>query len=50
MRRALVGSVEAFAAAVGARCLWLETSNLDDPAIQFYRRLGFRWCGLDVSL
>src|SRR5690606_35862496 len=48
--RALVETVEAFAAAAGGRCLWLETSNLDYPAIRFYRRLGFRWCGLDTSL
>jgi ribosomal protein S18 acetylase RimI-like enzyme len=32
------------------RCLWVETQNVSYPAIQFYRRLGFRLCGLDVTL
>jgi len=32
------------------RCLWLETQNVNHPAIQFYRRLGFRLCGLDETL
>lgn len=48
--RALVKSAEEFAVASGARCLWLETQNINYPAIQFYRNLGFRWCGLDESL
>jgi ribosomal protein S18 acetylase RimI-like enzyme len=33
-----------------ARCLWLETQNINYPAIQFYRRLGFQLCGLDETL
>jgi ribosomal protein S18 acetylase RimI-like enzyme len=33
-----------------ARCLWLETQNLNYPAVRFYRRLGFRLCGLDETL
>ena len=32
------------------RCVWLETSNLAYPAIQFYRGVGFELCGLDASL
>jgi GNAT superfamily N-acetyltransferase len=48
--RALLGAVEAFAREAGARCLWLETQNLNWPAIQFYQRVGFRFCGLDDSL
>ncbi|HEV2377106.1 MAG TPA: GNAT family N-acetyltransferase [Streptosporangiaceae bacterium] len=32
------------------RCLWLETQNINYPAVQFYRRLGFRLCGLDETL
>lgn len=32
------------------RCLWLETQNINYPAIQFYRRMGFRLCGLDETL
>jgi ribosomal protein S18 acetylase RimI-like enzyme len=34
----------------GFRCLWLETQNVNYPAIQFYRRSGFRLCGLDETL
>jgi ribosomal protein S18 acetylase RimI-like enzyme len=33
-----------------ARCLWLETQNINYPAVGFYRRLGFRLCGLDETL
>jgi ribosomal protein S18 acetylase RimI-like enzyme len=33
-----------------ARCLWLETQNINYPAVQFYRRMGFRLCGLDETL
>lgn len=33
-----------------ARCVWLETQNVNFPAIQFYQRLGFQWCGLDMAL
>jgi ribosomal protein S18 acetylase RimI-like enzyme len=32
------------------RCLWLETQNFNYPAVQFYRRMGFRLCGLDETL
>jgi ribosomal protein S18 acetylase RimI-like enzyme len=35
---------------VSVRCLWLETQNINYPAIQFYRRLGFKLCGLDETL
>ena len=42
----------AIAAASGrdARCLWVETQAANYRAIQFYRRSGFSWCGLDTSL
>jgi ribosomal protein S18 acetylase RimI-like enzyme len=33
-----------------ARCVWLETQNVNYGAIQFYSRLGFVWCGLDLAL
>jgi ribosomal protein S18 acetylase RimI-like enzyme len=33
-----------------ARCLWLETQNVNYPAVQFYLRMGFRLCGLDETL
>jgi ribosomal protein S18 acetylase RimI-like enzyme len=48
--RALVEAVIAAAEDAGMRCVWLETSNLAYPAIQFYRRMGFELCGLDASL
>lgn len=48
--RALVDTVVAAAREAGARCVWLETSTVAYPAIQFYRRLGFELCGLDLSL
>lgn len=34
----------------GAPVAWLETSNLNHPGIQAYRRFGFDVCGLDTSL
>jgi len=34
----------------GARTAWLETSNLNVPAIRAYECLGFELCGLDTSL
>lgn len=48
--RALMESVFDYARRVGARCVWLETQNVNYPAIQFYRRQGFRLVGLDKSL
>lgn len=33
-----------------ARCLWLETQDVNYAAVQFYQRVGFQWCGLDLSL
>jgi ribosomal protein S18 acetylase RimI-like enzyme len=48
--RRLIEAVSAAGDAAGTRCIWLETSNLAYPAIQFYRRLGFVLCGLDTSL
>lgn len=34
----------------GARLAWLETTNLNYPGVQAYRRLGFELCGLDSTL
>lgn len=48
--RTLLQVVVTAAEAAGMRCVWLETSTVAYPAIQFYRRVGFVWCGLDVSL
>ena len=46
----LIDSVEGFARAAGARCLWLETQNVNFPAVSFYLHAGFTLCGLDASL
>jgi ribosomal protein S18 acetylase RimI-like enzyme len=48
--RALLRSAVTYARGVGARCVWLETQTVNYPAVQFYRHLGFRLCGLDESL
>jgi ribosomal protein S18 acetylase RimI-like enzyme len=47
---ALVEEVVARVRAAGARALWLETQNVNAPAIRFYRGRGFRLAGLDESL
>jgi ribosomal protein S18 acetylase RimI-like enzyme len=47
---AILEALDRRARTSGARCLWLETQNINDPAIQFYRRSGFRLCGLDDTL
>jgi ribosomal protein S18 acetylase RimI-like enzyme len=47
---ALVEALAERARRGGARCLWLETQNINYPAVQFYRRIGFRLCGLDDTL
>jgi ribosomal protein S18 acetylase RimI-like enzyme len=47
---ALLEALDRRARISGARCLWLETQNVNYPAIQFYRRSGFRLCGLDDTL
>ena len=48
--RALVNAMIERGRQLGARCLWLETQDVNHAAIGFYRRLGFVWCGLDLSL
>ncbi len=48
--RALMDAMVARAHALHARCLWLETQDVNYDAIQFYHRAGFHWCGLDRSL
>ena len=35
---------------VGASHLWLETSCVNTPAVEAYRRLGFELCGADAML
>jgi ribosomal protein S18 acetylase RimI-like enzyme len=46
----LIAASEAYARSTGSRCLWLETSNVNYPAIQFYQQVGFTLCGLDQTL
>jgi ribosomal protein S18 acetylase RimI-like enzyme len=46
----LLAAVDDFARSAQARCVWLETQNTNYPAIQFYRRAGFTFCGFDESL
>lgn len=47
---ALVETVIEDAHSARTRCVWLETTSLAYPAIQFYRHLGFELCGMDTSL
>lgn len=47
---ALIQSALAYARSAGAWCLWLETPNVNGPAVRFYRKCGFTLCGLDVDL
>jgi ribosomal protein S18 acetylase RimI-like enzyme len=54
-RRAGVGSALIAAAfrharQTPARCLWLETQDINGPAVSFYVRHGFTLCGFDDSL
>ncbi|SNT49873.1 Acetyltransferase (GNAT) family protein [Streptosporangium subroseum] len=44
MRRAC-----AYGRRLGARTAWLETSNVNVPAVRAYRRMGFVLCGLDTT-
>lgn len=46
----LIADLEAYARTAGMRCLWLETTSINVPAIRFYRNAGFRFCGLDQTL
>jgi len=46
----LLDSLDTFARDAGARCLWLETQNVNASAVRFYLGAGFALCGLDTSL
>lgn len=48
--RALIAAATAHAKIVSWRCLWLETQNVNYPAIQFYTSIGFEFCGFDKTL
>lgn len=48
--RALLASALDFARGARMRCLALETQTTNVPAIRFYRRAGFRFCGIHTAL
>lgn len=48
--RLLIDTIVARAREWHARCVWLETQDVNYDAIRFYKRVGFQWCGLDLSL
>lgn len=46
--RALLSAVEQHARSIGARQVWLETSNVNVPGVRAYERLGYALCGVDA--
>jgi GNAT superfamily N-acetyltransferase len=48
--RALLARVEDHGRALGAKRVWLETSNVNMPGIAAYERLGYALCGLDTTM
>lgn len=48
--RALMESAFEYGRSREAITAWLETSNLNAPAIAAYRRMGFELCGLDRTM
>jgi ribosomal protein S18 acetylase RimI-like enzyme len=48
--RALLARVEQHGRELGARRVWLETSNVNAPGIAAYTRLGYTLCGADTTL
>ena len=46
----ILRELHARANALHARCLWVETQNVNAPAIRFYESQGFVFSGLDTSL
>jgi ribosomal protein S18 acetylase RimI-like enzyme len=47
--RALLARVEQHGRQLGARRVWLETSNVNAPGIAAYARLGYTLCGSDTT-
>jgi len=47
--RALLARVEQHGRQLGARRVWLETSNVNAPGIAAYARLGYTLCGADAT-
>ena len=48
--RDLLARVEDHGRRLGARRVWIETSNVNVPGIAAYARLGYSLCGADVTL
>jgi GNAT superfamily N-acetyltransferase len=48
--RSLVDHAVGLARGLGARHLWLETSNLNAPGVAAYEALGFKLTGVDLTL
>jgi len=48
--RRLMDQAAAHACKSGAELLWVETQNVNAPAIAAYRALGFTVCGFDLTL
>ena len=48
--RALLETAVNYAKTRSARCLFVETQNVNYPAIRFYRHAGFEFCGFDRAL
>jgi len=48
--RSMIDSAVKEAQRLQARCLWVETQNVNHPAVRFYQHIGFRLCGFDTSL
>ncbi|MBA2539947.1 MAG: GNAT family N-acetyltransferase [Deltaproteobacteria bacterium] len=48
--RALIERAEAHGREVGADHVWIETSNVNVPAVAAYERLGYALCGVDTRL
>ena len=48
--RALIDAATAYAKIKSARCLFAETQNVNYPAIRFYLKTGFEFCGFDAAL
>lgn len=48
--RTLIEAAIDYAKTKSARCLFVETQNINYPAIQFYRKMSFEFCGFDTAL
>ncbi len=46
----MLARVEDHGRALGARRVWLETTNVNAPGIAAYERLGYALCGADVTV